>query len=1347
MGINSHIIQYTVPRTPAFALHIAAACKGCMMSIELMIVLTIAVVLILPIVLLFLLLGTKKQLNARIAALEDKVAGLKHRVVWLAARVETNEEDSAGRPKPEQAKRAAERPLVLRQPGPQPPPEPSRAAQEPPTPEPESFPETLEDLVLPEEPVAVPTEQAAIASPSLSGHGAPEGAAPAGPPVEPSAGQSPVAAASTPPSPPPPQPGRWRAFLDNVDWEQFTGVKLFAWLGGLALFIAAGFFVKFSVDRNLIPPALRLAIGALTGIALIVASGRFRAGKYTVMRHTLAAGGIGVLYSVVFAATLYYGYLPKPAGFGLLALVSAAAFVLSVYYRGTAIAILGAVGAYLTPLLVSTGHGNLLLLLAYLAVVNAGLYQVVTRLGSSIILLVAAAGTLITLGLATWQLYASTAAIITAAAWIINLAVFTFFLWRLGLDPGKDRAFAWSGYLVYLGVWAVALRMLHLSGWTPLLVITASQVGAFCLTWRDRGWYQNVFTYSVLGFLAVLAWILLSADLSRFSMSFVLLLLYGTVGAVGPMALIWRYGLNKTMLTWLRVFPAAIVATALVFIFNRPDASFWFWPLLLALELVGIGTSLILRAFIQVVLLVGMMLAGGLFWLFHIPAEVVGFGFFLFTLAAGMALCVAAFVVLKKLPEIRTALHLSPSGESSPPAPHHMGMEQWLTAAPAAGVCLLLAASFLMPYPLYPHPGMATLVCFLGLVLFAVHRLGYEIPGAAALPAAAAAQAVCLLYPPVQTSVFYPLLLWSAVLFAAALAAPFLFFRDFGRWRRLWYAWAVYEGVQAVFILYCSRHYFRTDIADWLPLLMAVLKLPAVIALLRRLAGHPRRNSILAFHGGVLLFYLSTLPVLVLDHGWIGLTFVFEAGALLWLNQRIEHPGLRWVSTFMAPVGLLILVVHLPQLKPAASLPLLNAAVLSLAAGVVALAFSVTWAGYPHRRLRQLDLPTFFQWLTVAAGFLLVNLAIADLFAPSGVRFQIRPHGTPETIFLQSMCYAIAWTALGGLLRRMQRLPEAIRTAGLILVAAGTLGLIGLPLVHLWAVAAMRPFFNAGLVGYLLVLAMLFYLFSKEPWEENRALVKNLLLTAFLAAGFVAVKLESGTIFQNGSPFTLFSSRTIQGATFSAAGWIAYGLGMHLWPRRLDRPFRLTGVALIVIGLLKAVSLPLRFRFDFSRMVPLLNLPSLLFAVCLAMLVYLTVRSWDQRWPLDRLKPRVFWGIGLAVTTFAVLNIEIAAVFAAKGRPFSMLTHGSFAMQLAYSIGWLLYAIGLLVVGIRWNTVRVRWAAIAAIVLTALKIFIRDLWSLGQLYRVGSLVGLAVVLGLVSFLYQRFLSEGKKDAT
>jgi len=39
-----------------------------------------------------------------------------------------------------------------------------------------------------------------------------------------------------------------------INWEQFMGAKLFAWIGGLALFLGVAFFVKYSFEHNLISP-------------------------------------------------------------------------------------------------------------------------------------------------------------------------------------------------------------------------------------------------------------------------------------------------------------------------------------------------------------------------------------------------------------------------------------------------------------------------------------------------------------------------------------------------------------------------------------------------------------------------------------------------------------------------------------------------------------------------------------------------------------------------------------------------------------------------------------------------------------------------------------------------------------------------------------------------------------------------------------------------------------------------------------------------------------------------------------------------------------------------------------
>src|SRR6266480_3740907 len=58
-----------------------------------------------------------------------------------------------------------------------------------------------------------------------------------------------AAAASAAPQPPSaellaPQPS-----LPAINWEQFMGAKLFAWIGGLALFLGVAFFVKYSFEH------------------------------------------------------------------------------------------------------------------------------------------------------------------------------------------------------------------------------------------------------------------------------------------------------------------------------------------------------------------------------------------------------------------------------------------------------------------------------------------------------------------------------------------------------------------------------------------------------------------------------------------------------------------------------------------------------------------------------------------------------------------------------------------------------------------------------------------------------------------------------------------------------------------------------------------------------------------------------------------------------------------------------------------------------------------------------------------------------------------------------------------
>lgn len=84
--------------------------------------------------------------------------------------------------------------------------------------------------------------------------------------------------------------------------------------------------------------------------------------------------------------------------------------------------------------------------------------------------------------------------------------------------------------------------------------------------------------------------------------------------------------------------------------------------------------------------------------------------------------------------------------------------------------------------------------------------------------------------------------------------------------------------------------------------------------------------------------------------------------------------------------------------------------------------------------------------------------------------------------------------------------------------------------------------------------------------------------------------------------------------------------------------------------------------------------------------------------------------------------------------------------DLVRSLAWALYALTLLLVGMRRALPGLRWVSLALFLITICKVFLLDLGQLEGLWRVGSLVGLACALLLVSMLYQRFVLRAKSSA-
>ena len=192
------------------------------------------------------------------------------------------------------------------------------------------------------------------------------------PPIAPEAVPQAVPAMSLPPadsSPPPAQPG----------FEERIGTRWVVWVGGLTLALGGFFMVRYSIEAGLLGPGVRTILGGLFALALL-AAGEWTRRKESISQIAalpianipaiLTAAGTAVAFATVYAAYALYGFLVPATAFILLGLVALGTLAAALLH-GPALAGLGVVGAFVTPILVSSGKPDYWALYIYLAIVTA----------------------------------------------------------------------------------------------------------------------------------------------------------------------------------------------------------------------------------------------------------------------------------------------------------------------------------------------------------------------------------------------------------------------------------------------------------------------------------------------------------------------------------------------------------------------------------------------------------------------------------------------------------------------------------------------------------------------------------------------------------------------------------------------------------------------------------------------------------------------------------------------------------------------------------------------------------------------------------------------------------------
>ncbi len=134
------------------------------------------------------------------------------------------------------------------------------------------------------------------------------------------------------------------------------------------------FLVKEGIDRQwlVLPLELRLMFVALFGVALLVLGWRLRH-KNRTYALSVQGGGIAVLYLTIYASFELFHLLPSAAAFALLLVVTVAAGALAVLQDSRSLAVLGIVGGFMAPVLVSNDSGNHVALFGYYAILNVAI--------------------------------------------------------------------------------------------------------------------------------------------------------------------------------------------------------------------------------------------------------------------------------------------------------------------------------------------------------------------------------------------------------------------------------------------------------------------------------------------------------------------------------------------------------------------------------------------------------------------------------------------------------------------------------------------------------------------------------------------------------------------------------------------------------------------------------------------------------------------------------------------------------------------------------------------------------------------------------------------------------------
>jgi uncharacterized membrane protein len=851
-----------------------------------------------------------------------------------------------------------------------------------------------------------------------------------------------------------------------INWEQFMGAKLFAWLGGLAAFLAAAFFVKYSFEHNLIPPEVRVAIGYLFALGLIVGGLKIPRERYEVTAQTLIATGIVSLYGVTFACNWIYhfAFFGALATFLLMTLVTATAFVLAVRLEAQVVAVLGMLGGFLTPVLLSTGQDNPAGLFGYVALLDLGLVAVALHRRWHYLVSLGAVGTVaMQFGWAAHFLVATKARV----AIVICLVFCAVFLgvWCVARRLARVSWFERGAAILFPSVaflfaYLIPVAFGYRSVPPPVLFafIFAADVCLLTLSWHDEKLARLHLSSGLVAFVLLGAWTGVQLTPASQGWALAAYLMHAALHTAFPLVLERRRP-GAAPGAWSQLFPALALLLMLLPLARLDSVSLLFWPAVLLIDLIAIALAVITMSVVGVAAALVLTLAAAGLWLGHGTITAHG------PHEAAFLVVVGGFAVLFFAAGIFLARRLG-RGADAPASPFHDPRAQIPVVSALLPFVLLVMMTQRLPLT-NPSPvfGLALLLVALTLGLTRLLTLAW-------LPACALAGVAALEYAwwARHSADSNPALAlgWFVGFHAVFTVFPFLFRRQFAALTGPWAVAALAGVVQFPLVYRLIERWQPNGFMGVLPALFALPPLVSLIAILRAPATDTdARLNQLAWFGGVALFFVTLIFPIQFERQWITVGWALEGAALLWLFHRVPHPALRATGVVLLTVAFARLALNSEVLGYHPR----GAAIFNWYLYTYGLVAAALFAGArllapPRERTLGINAPALLGTLGTVLTFLLLNIEIADFFAVPDTRtlsFEFTGN------FARDMTYTIAWAlfALGLLLVSFAKKIRFGRYAALALLGVALLKLFFHDLARLEALYRIGALFGVAVIAIL----------------------------------------------------------------------------------------------------------------------------------------------------------------------------------------------------------------------------------------------------------------------------------------